>query len=206
MGVQVRGVLVAGVLALAVSGRASAQKPADREAPKGKPCDMVEMTIRLRLSHPLGATRSEERQCPAHAGNWVRTFRMGDREALAWRRALAGLRGSADAKCRLAARTLVWLERTGLVSVWAPPDTTAGMVYYGATYMTDAGSPLAIQFWYRSFERPVEWLAGALAHEAYHALYTDATESQAEAFGDGCARRLGPPDTGDDELADRPAK
>lgn len=125
---------------------------------------------------------------------------MAERQRLAWRRAVASLRESPDASCRLAARTLVWLERAGAVSVWAPPDTALGLVYFGATYFTSQAAPIALQLWSRTLERPVPWLAGALAHEAYHVLNAHASEAEATAFGETCARRLGPPDRAIDAL------
>ncbi len=37
--------------------------------------------------------------------------------------------------------------------------------------------------------RPVDWLVGALAHEAFHVLHTDATEASATDVGEACRRR-----------------
>jgi len=187
------------VLSLTVLGRSSGQDLASRATEE--PCDLVEVGIRLRIAHPLGAARSEAGQCPVVAARWVETEPLRDRQRTAWRRAVASLRASPDASCRLAARTLVWLERAGAVSVWTPPDTAQGMIFFGATYFTSQAAPIALQLWSRALERPVDWLAGALAHEAYHVLDAHASEAEATAFGETCARRLGSPDHAVDELA-----
>ena len=103
---------------------------------------------------------------------------------LAWRQAVGILANSGDASCRLAADTLVWLEQVGVVSVWTPADTAAGFVFFGSSYASESTAPLAVQFWAPAFERPVDWLVGALAHEAFHVLHTDATEASATDFGE----------------------
>ena len=170
--------------------------PADAQmvdTDRAESCDMVEVTIRLRGFHPLGAARSANRQCLAHTAQWVATEPMAEHERLAWRSAVAQLSGSPLPTCQLAARTLVWLEQTGTVSVWAPADTAAGNVYFGATYLTDGGSPLALQLWSRAFERGTEWLAAALAHEAFHVLRPKASELEALTFGERCGRQLASP-------------
>lgn len=150
-------------------------------------CDLIDLTNRLRWAHPLGAVRESGQPCLARAAEWIPTKPMESTQRLAWRQAIRELAESADAVCRLAAETLVWLEQVGTISVWAKPDTALGMVYYGATYLTGESGPLAIQFWDRAFERSPEWLAGAMAHEAFHVLQTDVPESDAIAFGDRCA-------------------
>ena len=153
-------------------------------------CDLVEMTVRLRLAHPLGAAKAVGPQCLGDEATWVPTAPMDAAHRAAWRRALAALRDSNDADCRLAASTLVWLEQVGAVSVWVPADTAAGLVFFGASYATASTSPLAVQFWAPAFDRPVDWLAGAMAHEAFHILHTGASEAEALAFGQACARSL----------------
>lgn len=153
-------------------------------------CDLVEVTIRLRLAHPLGAAKAGGPQCLGAAATWVPTTPMDAAHRAAWRQALNALAGNNDSACRLAGSTLVWLEQVGAVSVWAPADTAAGLVYYGASYATESTAPLAVQFWAPAFERPVDWLAGAMAHEAFHILDAEASEGDALAFGQACARSL----------------
>jgi hypothetical protein len=77
------------------------------------------------------------------------------------------------------------------VSVWTAADTTAGLVYYGASYLAADSSPLAVQFWAPAFDRPVSWLAGAMAHEAFHLFEPEASEAEAVAFGSVCSRAGG---------------
>jgi hypothetical protein len=115
---------------------------------------------------------------------------MDQTHRIAWRRAIEALGDSDDSACRLAASTLVWLEQVGAVSVWTPADTAAGLVYFGASYATASTSPLAVQFWAAAFDRPVDWLAGAMAHEAFHILHAGASEAEALAFGQACVRSL----------------
>lgn len=148
--------------------------------------------IRLRGSHPVGAVGLVDRGCLAQATRWVATRSLAKRERVAWREAVARLAGSPVSACRLAAQTLVWLEQTGSVTVWAEADTAGGMVYFGATYFTAAGAPLALQLWTRAFERGTDWLGAALAHEAYHVLEPHRPEEDALAFGDRCGRNLVP--------------
>src|SRR5262245_20977433 len=126
-----RQLAVALALASAASGSAQAQI-SELGGGEGA-CDPVEVTIRLRRSHPLGAAQFGERQCLVRSARWVGTIPMEQHQRLAWRRAIAQLAASPVPACALAARTLVWLEQTGAVSVWAPADTAAGNVYFGAT-------------------------------------------------------------------------
>lgn len=181
---------IAAAVSAAGGDPAAAQDLAANDPRRSGRCDPVEATIRLRLAHPLGAASSSSSQCLDHRAAWVPTTPMGDTHREAWRRALAALDLSPDRACRLAASTLVWLEQVGAVSVWAPADTAAGLVYYGASYVTESTSPLAVQFWASAFDRPVDWLAGAMAHEAFHILHAEATEGDALAFGRACARSL----------------
>ncbi len=170
------------------SPSASAQTLAVADFPSGRnDCDLIDLTNRLRWAHPLGAVRESRQPCLAQATAWVPTTPMESTQRLVWRQAIRELAESRDAVCRLAAKTLVWLEQVGTISVWTRPDTALGMVYYGATYLRHESAPLAIQLWDRAFERPPEWLAGAMAHEAFHVLQTDALESEAIASGDRCA-------------------
>ena len=188
--------LIAATVLVAVPARTgNAQVLASTEA--ADRCDLVEMTIRLRLAHPLGAAKAAGPQCLGDEATWVPTAPMDAAHRTAWRRALATLGKSNDSSCRLAASTLVWLEQVGAVSVWAPADTAAGLVYFGASYATATTSPLAVQFWAPAFDRPVDWLAGAMAHEAYHILHAKASETEALAFGQACAQSLPRSPTGD---------
>jgi len=181
--------MVAAVLTAFTARGGSAQvlaitEPADRS----DRCDLVEMTIRLRVAHPLGAATAGGPQCLGQEATWVPTSPMDAAHRAAWRRALSVLGETSDSACRLAASTLVWLEQVGAVSVWAQADTAAGLVYFGASYATASTSPLAVQFWAPAFERPVDWLAGAMAHEAFHILDAGASETEAQMFGQACAR------------------
>lgn len=186
-----RTLTVAVALGLGFGSPASAQVLANDDMPRAPArCDLVEITVRLRLAHPLGAAKAAGRQCLNESTTWVPTSPMDQAHRAAWRRALGALAGSEDQACRLAATTLVWLEQVGAVSVWAPADTAAGLVYYGASYATESTAPLAVQFWAPAFDRPVDWLAGAMAHEAFHVLHAEASEMDALDFGRACARSL----------------
>lgn len=185
------GLMTVAAAVLAVGPRpAAGQDLAANEPSRASRCDPLEATIRLRLAHPLGAATSTASQCLDRRAAWVPTTPMSEAHREVWRRALAALDTSPDRACRLAASTLVWLEQVGAVSVWAPADTAAGLVYYGASYVTESTSPLAVQFWASAFDRPVNWLAGAMAHEAFHVLHAEAPEADALAFGRACSRSL----------------
>ncbi len=183
--------VVATALTATATRSSSAQVLASTDAADSRNrCDLVEVTIRLRVAHPLGAAKSGGPQCLGAEATWVPTAPMDADHRIAWRRALTALGESTDPACRLAASTLVWLEQVGAVSVWTPADTAAGLVYFGASYATASTSPLAVQFWAPAFDRPVDWLAGAMAHEAFHILHAGASESDALVFGQACARSL----------------
>ena len=181
---------VAAAIGLAAPPVVAGQVLASRET-NARPdrCDLVEITNRLRVFHPLGAAAAAAGQCLSDAVQWVPTTPMETGHRLAWRRALGALERSGDPSCHLAARTLVWLEQVGVVSVWAPADTAAGLVYFGSSYATEGSAPLAVQFWAPAFERPNDWLAGALAHEAFHVLHAESSEAEATAFGQSCGRQ-----------------
>ena len=186
-----RTVMVAIALGLGIGPQASAQVLANNDLPLApRRCDLLEVTVRLRLAHPLGAAKAAGLQCLGESVTWVPTAPMDQAHRVAWRRALTALAGSEDQACHLAGTTLVWLEQVGAVSVWTPADTAAGLVYYGASYATESTAPLAVQFWAPAFDRPVEWLAGAMAHEAFHVLHAEASEADALDFGRACARSL----------------
>jgi hypothetical protein len=181
------------IVAVATAGSATGQALASNDvADAGRRCDPVDVTNRLRLAHPLGAAaRPNGGPCLGDAVVWVPTAPMAGGHRLAWRRAVGALAQSDEPECRLAANTLVWLEQVGVVSVWTPADTAAGLVYFGSAYARETSAPLAVQFWAPAFDRPVDWLAGALAHEAFHILQTGASEEAATAFGDRCRRGVG---------------
>jgi hypothetical protein len=120
---------------------------------------------------------------------WTPTRALGGEERRVWDRALARL-SEVDEGCRMAASEAARLERAGRVSVWEQPDTVGGLVYFGATYVSTDGRPLAMQFWAPTFDRPLAWVAGAVAHEGFHALEPAASEDEALRFGDRCARAV----------------
>ncbi len=142
---------------------------------------------RLRSAHPLGAAGIEGLQCLGESDGWVATSPMDRDQRRAWEAALGRLASHGMAECRRAAAVLAEADQAGLVSVWTPADTAGGMVFFGATYVTPSATTLAIQFWAPAFERSTRWLTGALAHEGFHAMRPDASESEAHDFGAACA-------------------
>jgi len=136
----------------------------------------------------MGAASASGVFCPDQELPWVPTTPLSAEERRIWRRALNVLRGTPDEECRRAGALLRALERGGRVSVWTEPDTTGGLIYFGATYLAADLEPLAIQFWAAAFRRPFSWMIGAMAHEAFHALRPEGSEPEALEFGNGCAR------------------
>lgn len=144
---------------------------------------------RLLAAHPLGGATGPLSQCDGAGTAWTPTRALGSEERRVWDRVLAWL-SEVDEGCRMAATEVARLERAGRVSVWEQPDTVGGLVYFGATYVSTDGRPLAIQFWAPTFGRPLPWVAGAIAHEGFHALEPAAPEDEALRFGDRCARAV----------------
>ncbi len=154
-------------------------------APVSCGADLV--AARLRVSHPLGAAAFGTPLCLSDdVVRWVPTRALTGEERARLGRALVTLRQAPDGACRLAASTLRALDRRDRVSVWQAVDTAGGMVYYGATYVAADSTPIAVQFWAPAFSRSSDWIVGAAAHEAFHALHPDASESDAIAFGERC--------------------
>lgn len=144
---------------------------------------------RLLAAHPLGGATGPLSRCDGVGAAWTPTRALGGEERRVWDRALARL-SEVDEGCRMAASEAARLERAGRVSVWEQPDTVGGLVYFGATYVSTDGRPLAMQFWAPTFDRPLAWVAGAVAHEGFHALEPAASEDEALRFGDRCARAV----------------
>lgn len=144
---------------------------------------------RLLAAHPLGGATGPLSQCAGAGTAWTPTRALGGEERRIWDRVLARL-SEVDERCRMAAAEAARLERAGRVSVWEQPDTVGGLVYFGATYVSTDGRPLAMQFWAPTFDRPLAWVAGAVAHEGFHALEPTAPEDEALRFGDRCARAV----------------
>ena len=145
---------------------------------------------RLREAHPLGATAVAAPSClAADEVRWVPTRAMSPEERARWSESVDRLARAPDVSCRQAASVLSGLERTGRISIWRAVDTAGGIVYFGATYVAPDSTPLAVQFWAPAFDRPLEWLVGAAAHEGFHVLHPEAAEAAAIAFGEGCRQR-----------------
>ncbi len=144
---------------------------------------------RLLAAHPLGGVTGPLSGCDRAGTAWTPTRALGGEERRVWDRVLARL-SEVDEGCRMAAIEAARLERAGRVSVWEQPDTVGGLVYFGATYVSTDGRPLAMQFWAPTFDRPLAWVAGAIAHEGFHALEPAAPEDEALRFGDRCARAV----------------
>ena len=151
-------------------------------------CRISDFAGRLRGAHPLGTGRRQITTCPNDGTTWDRTTRLNAEESRLWDRAVAALRERGSDECREAASTLTTLQRHGLISVWAAPDTADGMVYYGATYVAPDSTPIAVQFWAPAFRRDFIWIVSALAHEAFHVMRPTATEEATVEFGAACAR------------------
>lgn len=190
------GCALAGALA-AVAVRSDAlagQMPPARPVPIARAECGAAMAERLRIAHPMGAAADAGPLCGV-AGAWVPTAPLGFEQRRIWDRALDRLARAGEA-CRMAAATVARMERAGVVSVWQAPDTVGGVVYHGATYLGPALEPVAMQFWAGTFDRPLAWVAAALAHEGFHALDPPATEAEALRFGERCggeAERRAPP-------------
>ncbi|MGE0441594.1 MAG: hypothetical protein AB7S39_14000 [Gemmatimonadales bacterium] len=182
-------ILVAGIGA----GQAAAQAiPASLTSSDATECDATGWADRLSYAHPLRAGSTGDQVCPSTAEHWVEASRLTADERRVWDRAVNRLTTAVRDDCRATAGFLARLERAGRIGVWAEPDTTGGMVFFGATYLDQHNELLAIQFWSRTFSRPVSWVVAALAHESYHARHPAASEEEALQFGETCRRATEP--------------
>lgn len=177
--------LVAGLGFVPVTARAQMSLASIRPVAENG-CDAPRIADRLRQEHPMRAAVAG----PCGTGTeWVAAHPLDREQRATWIRASRLLGDIDDQSCRAAGRMLDRIERSDLARVWQEPDTTGGMIYFGATYLAADETPLGIHLWTRAFDRPFGWLVGALAHEAFHVMAPHAREEEAIAFGIKCGDR-----------------